>query len=831
MDKKSVLPIHGVVQVLELELPQTLQRGVEFRLEAELLTTKGQEIASAYLAFFRGEELWYVAELGQLTQAIGDGRAYRLCRVIRLEGDLPDGVYMVRFGLHQYHAEGSDHTAITVSGGTMHEGNAWTPMSYGTYCPEKTGTCHFWYVNQNHALIWDGAPYVPIGGMVCPDFLIFYDPNDPEGNRQRWERDADILKMLSDRGIRHIYLNTIRDFSNLPPEVLERYLNQLENLHIFYGLQISCPNEDRETEYFAIRAAGEKIEVSARGPGLITADGPPNVFTSPTFLKEAASKYIVIDRSCGTAVDSGTGIAEYDSDGRMHYQAEITVPQGGDYAVCFTPWVRVTESQFVDPWRHLDTLEKRYLAFVRRFRAGDHFRMFLDPLNNESGFCNSAESVRLTGEAHQVAYTSWLEARYGSLDRLNKAWKLSPAANSFTQAAALIPVYTEEKTQTMFLLDMETDAVSCADGHHGVLWDDYLQFRNAGLRSLNDQVADWFKSTSNTNVPVVYKHVSVLRENNISRRTAGGFDGLGGEIYGNFLTSSAKRGYPFAEAEQARKTIWYLITECNTEEDMECKTKYGPVTYESKAYMHRFFREHMEDGAKGIYDFLVYGDFYETLLAYSYHSRPETYDWSREFRETVERRSTEIVRQMRGPEHRRLYLYPGAQAWWYPPNGRTAALPGTDYQNARILMLHGERVLPTFYPEVPKDGLLINLEDTPATLTWGQRLNRYMENRPKREIVVYLGLRKDLGSLPALDAYFTDEIVDMADGAKIQVLKPTAASEVLAETETGQVWALRDGMLWIYANTGWNRGPLCNEQYTEISRLQGFSLPEENHSF
>ena len=68
-------------------------------------------------------------------------------------------------------------------------------------------------------------------------------------------------------------------------------------------------------------------------------------------------------------------------------------------------------------------------------------------------------------------------------------------------------------------------------------------------------------------------------------------------------------------------------------------------------------------------------------------------------------------------------------------------------------------------------------------------------------------------------AYFTDEIIDNGDGEQIQVLKPTATSEILAKTLGGKIWALRDGDLYIIANTGWNGGVASNDQYSVVNYL------------
>ena len=471
-------------------------------------------------------------------------------------------------------------------------------------------------------------------------------------------------------------------------------------------------------------------------------------------------------------------------------------------------------------------MQEIYTTFANAFVAGNNFRTFIDILNNESGYHNQSEAIRFTSDKHQEAYTIWLTEKYGAVDSLNENWGMLDIVGSFDEAAKLIPVYTVDAEETMYVMNMESSEVYRADVRNSVLWDDYLRFREQSLSNLNNTVSDWLTSTGSTDVPVVIKHVSVLEDYYVNDQTVGGIDGIGGEIYGDFETATAKRTYPFSEVEQSAKTMWYIITECNTEENMTDKTENGPVVYESKEYMYQFFDAHISEGAKGIYDFLIFGDFFNLLPAYSYHSKPEAYAWSKEYREYVEANADKIISELRPDSTQLCYFYPGSRAWWFDPSKRGAALYEDDYLETRIFKFKDDVVMQTNDPYIDKDVLFVNLENAPATLNWGTELNEYLANKPDGEKVVYMGMRQDLGSIPVIDAYYTDEIIDTAEGTKIQVLKPTASSTILAQTEDGKVWALRDGDIYIISNTGWNGGPASNSQYTDINYLELLDFDE-----
>ena len=71
--------------------------------------------------------------------------------------------------------------------------------------------------------------------------------------------------------------------------------------------------------------------------------------------------------------------------------------------------------------------------------------------------------------------------------------------------------------------------------------------------------------------------------------------------------------------------------------------------------------------------------------------------------------------------------------------------------------------------------------------------------------VVWLGFRKDLGSIPSIDRYYTPEKAKDEDGIEFQVLKPSKTSKTIAANKAGQVWNLVDGPLQIISKSAENR--------------------------
>ena len=811
------LPEKKVIKTSALEIPNEVKRAEKFTVTAKFNANKKSSESKAYLAFYKGNELWYVAEQQGRAFDVNEKTDSEKTIEFVINEDVPDGDYDVTLGIHGYDTDG-ETARVKINGGAFMGERTYKPLSYGKYSPEKTGNTHFWYVNQNHAMIWDGEPYIPIGGMYCSNYILSFSIDDPATNKKRWDAEIAKLEEFKKQGIKHVYINSNRVYENFPGWAWETYFDLLEQYDIKYGLQIG--SGVWESEYYAVRSNRECYEADATDSGTVTFE-KASTFHMGGSIIDVTCVYIAVDTQTGEAVDSGAGAAKFTPSGTILYSADITVPKKGDYKVYFTPRVRTEHNNVIDPFCKRDEVRKGISDFANAYMAGDNFRDFIDILSNESGFTNWVEGIRLDGKDAHAAYVKWLEEKYKTVDKINEAWKMLDAVPDIDTAADLMPVYTDIERGIIYNEDIKTHKIYKSDVH-GLLWDEYIDFRETSFAELNNEMSDVIKSTPNTNVPVVIKHISILEDYNVQKHTYGGVDGLGGEIYGNFSMATAKRTYPYSEVEQSAKTMWFVITECNTEENMIQKTNEGPVVYESEEYMHEFFDDHMADGAKGIYDFLVFGDFFSTLPVYSYHSKPEAYTWSKNYREKVEKNAEQIASTQRENGRKQLYFYPGGQSWWYMPNKRNAALTNDDYVQTRPSMLGDRVVLQTFNPNVDKEVLFVNLENAPATRKWGPAFNEYMKNKPASEKVVYLGLRKDLGELPDIDKYFTDQTFQNGEET-IQVLNPTATSEILFQTD-GKVWGLRDGDIYIISNTGWFAGPIISDQYTGMKYVDEIGI-------
>lgn len=809
----AVQPVSA--RILSLSLPSSMDSGAAGQGSAtlELSRLSGLE-GKAYLSFWQGEALWGITELPALPPGWDSTQAVTVEFPARAPEGLPGGVYQVKLGLHRIVTDhAAPAAAVTVAAGTGGGGPlGYKPLSHGVYRDASTGQAHTWYVNQAHTMIWDGEPFVPVGGMWTSKFLIGFDVNKPEQNKANWQYDLAILQQMKDNGVKDLYVNAVVTGTKLPAWAWQWVIRHLEEAGFTYGLQFNGrADEANANRAYMIRAndAGGSFKVEQ-----VTAGGEVGmsipVSAVQGFGSPVSTLFLVVDSSTGAAVQAGSGTVGPVASGIFTVKAQVTLPPGGGgpYTVYFTPQITFNGNAMKNVWDGADATLHVLGGLAERLETGPGMRLFVDPIVNESGIVNWYESLLMSTPGFHQQFAAWLEGKYGTASHLGTAWQVTPVPASFDIAAGLVPLHTgrigSAYEDTLYLLDPPSGELYTSNIREGVMWEDVLAFRDQSFGKVNNKVADGIKQ--HINAPVIYKHIGLLKRYNINASPAGGFDGLGGEIYGDHpLTLARKSGDVYAAVEQSAKTAWYLVTETQLEENIAHKAASGQVGYPDQTAMHEHFDQLIEAGAKGIYDFLFHAPHDNNIKNYySYTAKPEEFAWLQNYRNLLlaEARLAQLAEAR--PEAYTAYAYPAGQMWWFNPTQRTAVLPGGDYRGAGALQAsNGQWVLPAYDWNVQTGTLLISLEDDPAVSVCGGPLKAIPDLRSSGRQLVYMGLRKNVGAIPNLDSYFTGETVTLANGDTVQVLLPGATSRVVAATPEGKVWALQDGNLWIVANANW----------------------------
>lgn len=764
----------------------TLESGKEtITAHYKLSSSTAASDERAFIKLWKDDVLWGVAE-SETPAAVSDTSSEHTIELKLPEG-IPQDTYNAELGFYNVNGTMTCGSVDTLVNGKY----GYKPLSNGVYTAKKTGNKHFWYVSQENTLIWDGEPYIPIGGMECLSIANGYS-KDTISNESLWAADKAELETLIANGVTDLYINSVAGAQTAPGWVWEYIFSFLEENGVRYSLQTNAAAANK-MEAFYIRSNSGAIEVSdITSDGVVEASADIPVYGSI----QSTSGYYVLINSNDEAVKTGSCSVTKENE-KYKFSADITLPSPGTYKVAFTPKT-VQNSVFIcNFWDNAEENLEYAEKFGRLVSMGDNFRCIIDPLINESGYYNYTESIRPYSAAYNNMYANWLRAEYASVEELISAWGTS-GVSDFETASRLIPVYTAENNQSdynIYAVDPETNKLYTLKGRSGIMWSDYLAFRDESTADFYNQVSDKYKET--VDVPVVIKNVWGHKEYFINKNQKGGFDGLGTEAYGSVERLKYLQTSCYGMGQQFGKTAWLIVTETETEEDIAKKYNAGDFGYGTEQNMHDHFDALFEYGAKGIFDFLYSARHHEmTHKAYSYIANPEMFGWANNYKSAFDENSAAKY----VPDEHKVYMMPHNSNFYTIPNRYSAVLYNDDYSAIIQPMVYKNMMLmPVEDANIEGEIIAATFQNGPASQRQGKEFGSMLEQLPAEKQAVYIGLRKDLGTVPQLDKYFTDRYSTNSDGEKVQILAPSETSQIIKTTSDGSPWMLRDGNLWIIA--------------------------------
>jgi hypothetical protein len=110
-------------------------------------------------------------------------------------------------------------------------------LSRGAFT-DAAGKTHAWQINLAHALIWNGNPYLPVGGRFQ---ARSWTSGGAETADADWQSDVDALAKLKERGVTDLYVQPARGggLLSVPGPAIQRLLDHLEREGFTYGLSIN----------------------------------------------------------------------------------------------------------------------------------------------------------------------------------------------------------------------------------------------------------------------------------------------------------------------------------------------------------------------------------------------------------------------------------------------------------------------------------------------------------------------------------------------------------------------------------------------------------------
>ena len=516
-------------------------------------------------------------------------------------------------------------------------------LSQGTYT-DAGGGKHPWTINNAHALIWDGAPFLPVGGVFQARSWA------AQATEQDWASDVAALGVLKERGVSDLYVQPAAGgLTGVKPEHIQRLLDQLDALGFTYGISINDAPRDPLIAYEvrpgAYRQAGVRGGTQARF-------AIPNVGSSLYLAVSAAGD--VVDSGEATLVDGG---------------ARVNVaPRTGDLVVFLVPeriYVPQNGLGLPNLWDGFDGYRDELLQLFAQVKLGKGFRFFVDPLGRDLALQAAGDRLVPSTTGFQTEWGAWLQRKYGHVDRLHTAWGLPERdLTQIAAAALLVPLWGGGKGIEAFH-DRASGKRLKADARRSGFWADLAQFKVESVRGYMNALAGVLKREV-ADVPVVYRTrgYSPLFSGLPAR---GGFDGVGIEAYGRgpeLVTQSA--GYAYAQAAEAPKTLWLPVTGT---QDTEAGAK-PEIGYPSRATLFGELDWLREIGAKGFYvEGLRLAD--PARKRFSLLEAPDQLGWLRDYKKMLDvtarfaEHQPSAVFYPRGVAVASLRPLPGG-GWWLP---------------------------------------------------------------------------------------------------------------------------------------------------------------------
>ena len=497
------------------------------------------------------------------------------------------------------------------------------PISTGTFT-DKAGARHIWQITESHALRWDNAPYLPIGGTFAPRSFI-------NASEAAWQEDMQALTQLKSRGLYDLLLTSSKPLAELAPAAVQRVLDYLDANDFRYGLSfgpgMTQPLTGTVVKPNTYRFAEVKDTLSATWQ-VTSADYGYYLLTDTTDDNKILSAGVALSR-----------------DDTISVPVELPQTAGKVIALLFPHKSLVVsgDASLPDIWTHFDDYRDRTLRFLSQIKFGKGFRFFHDPLTRRIGLGGETDYLIPDSPHFRLEWEGFLTRKYPNAEEARFAWGVAEEIKSHRDLARLIPLWANSRGIPYFH-DSGTrkNYRMIVEAAQSKWWQDFLQCRNESILYHMNAMADVLKREV-AEVPVIYTwtqtHPIFWNTNR-----EGGFDGLGVGVRGGSLIARVI-GPAYAVAEQAARTMWCVATEIvgdpiaravTANENIAGQTVPAvPIGYHSQSALNRDLDSLRRVGIKGFF-----ADGFQVAPGRpegEWIQHPECLNWLREYGIGVER--------------------------------------------------------------------------------------------------------------------------------------------------------------------------------------------------
>ena len=415
---------------------------------------------------------------------------------------------------------------------------------------DKAKIAHAWQINGAHTLIWDNAPYIPVGGTFTPRSFISTSEAD-------WQADVRTLDTLNSNGLHDIILWPSQPLASVPVPAVQRLLDYLDAKGFHYGVSFGSGMTQPLTGY-VVKPSVYRTDARPRlsGEALLTTEWiTPETDRGVIVMYDGANDSAIFRAPIEVPVRDGVLSIPIEAPPTIAHPYVMLLPH--------KTLLGQESGRMPDVWAAFDTYRDRMLAFQSQIKWGPGLRFFLDPLSRHMGLTGEAQFLVPDSPAFRLQWESYLHRRYANPEEARGKWALADRFQSFTDLSRLIPLWSYSGCP--YFYDPQTKRFHrMLEGTHSAAnsqwWNDFQVCRDTSLNSYMNTLADVLKKNV-ANVPIVYTW-NPAGSFFVNNTRNGGFDGLAMPAsVGESSRVARAFGPAYSQAEQSTHATWFVSTE------------------------------------------------------------------------------------------------------------------------------------------------------------------------------------------------------------------------------------------------------------------------------
>lgn len=417
---------------------------------------------------------------------------------------------------------------------------------------DGSGGQHPWSITDTHTLLWDSAPYVPVGGVFVSKYIA------AGATEENYQADVKTLEIIKSKGITDIILKSGGPITSSAPAAWQKMIDYLEANGFTYGVEMDDGPKAPLQGYLI-------------SPSRYRLEGPSDETTIICDWPNVDSAIFLIANKIDNTI-SATGGA-YVKDGKV--TISLSEPLAAGQTLMIYPhksFKSAADGGISDIWGGFNEYRDRVLDFFKIIKFGPGLRFFLEPFTSKMDFTGEMANLIPDSQGFRVGLEAYLSKKRVHEGSVNAAWGLNENLNSIETAARLVPLWSQGRGMP-YAYDRASAHLYPVDSTVTQMWTDISEYRDTSAQEKMNTISNTLKKQV-ANVPVIFKNTKYHRIY-ANPFGMGGFDGLGAEASGTGDTPIIQTAGPaYSLAEECAKTMWFVVS----------GTQYGEGTKSSVGY-------------------------------------------------------------------------------------------------------------------------------------------------------------------------------------------------------------------------------------------------------